>query len=788
MATPQQIDEQIQLERHQCNEGSQRLSENTEKLEKQTYASATIYGSSSINALLPLVVERIESTMLSRICRGHSGVHFKDVYTYLKPIEATVCAAITVKVLFDNVFSPNWKKHATVSIVKCIGRAIENEAMMRHYEDNCPGLLNAVKTKYWHSTTGTDQKVTIIKTIMGRYDDVKNWERWSSPTHAKLGGWLMSCVFEACNWFETIPIVKGNKKQINTVIPTAEFLAQKDALMAQADLFSPIAYPMLIPPNDWSEGHSGGYLLNELTQLYPMVRTKSGNLEVSLKQGKQIYAFLNQLQKTAYVVSPFIMGVAETLMERRIAVGKFLPIVELPLPPKPSDIAENYDSRKNYRRRAAEVLNVNAAAFKRSCRTRMTMNTAAKFKDKSRWYLPWSADFRGRVYPIPNFLSPQSDDFGKSLLRFADESPVNKEAKEWLAFQVGTCWGNGLDKQSIQKRLEWVSSNHNLITAIATDPISNISQWENASEPWQFLHACYEFHHCCIAHDRTTTGLPVAVDGSCSGIQVLAGLSKDRSAAALTNCVPSAEPADAYRTVALTAKPNCPPIVRPFLDRSTVKRCVMTLPYNSQPYSNRLYLKEAFKKKHFEIDNKDLDKTVKAVRNAMEEVVPGAMQTMRWINNEVTELMKKGVDKIEWITPVGFHVVQKYNKPKIERITLKLLGKVNLYMADGDDDKVNNKQHINATAPNLVHSLDSAMLCLATLRFGHPISVIHDSILCRATDMSHLSIAVRQAYNDLFGGESFLESWASQIGATTKPPLIGDLDVSEVLQSTYFFS
>ena len=114
--------------------------------------------------------------------------------------------------------------------------------------------------------------------------------------------------------------------------------------------------------------------------------------------------FLNKIQKVAYTLNPFVVGVAETLMERRIAVGKFIPVVEMPLPPKPVDIAENFDSRKDYRRRAAEVMNINANAFERSCRTRMTMNAVKVFKDKDKFFIPWSFDYRSRVYPIPAFL------------------------------------------------------------------------------------------------------------------------------------------------------------------------------------------------------------------------------------------------------------------------------------------------------------------------------------------------------------------------------------------------
>ena len=137
-------------------------------------------------------------------------------------------------------------------------------------------------------------------------------------------------------------------------------------------------------------------------------------------QGETPVAFLNRIQKVALTLNPFIVNVAETLMERGVSVGKFMPIVEMPLPPKPPDIADNAEARHDYRRRAAEVCNINAQAFKKSCRTRMTMNAVERFKDVEKFFLPWSLDYRGRAYPIPAFLTPQDTDFGKSLLKFAE--------------------------------------------------------------------------------------------------------------------------------------------------------------------------------------------------------------------------------------------------------------------------------------------------------------------------------------------------------------------------------
>jgi hypothetical protein len=53
--------------------------------------------------------------------------------------------------------------------------------------------------------------------------------------------------------------------------------------------------------------------------------------------------------------------------------------------------------------------------------------------------------------------------------------------------------------------------------------------------------------------------------------------------------------------------------------------------------------------------------------------------------------------------------------------------------------------------------------------------------------MSVLSTIVREEYMAIFAGQNYLESFAKQIGAKTLPPMIGDLEPSDVIESTYFF-
>jgi DNA-directed RNA polymerase len=778
LPTPAQIEAQIQLERDAISHGLKKLHKNTKDLENKSYASATIYGATSIDSLLPRVIEKIEATT-TRLTKGQAGVAFKEIQQHLHSIDAPAAAAISLKLTFDKVFSYKEDSNLATKVCEAIGVAVEQECQMRYYENTAPGLLKTIKDNYWHRSIGTQQKLTVVRTLMNR-SDIEHWKTWGSSTRIKLGGWLLDCIMQASGWF-TKDMIQRGKRRLQYVIPTPEFLQIKDAVMRNAELFSPLAWPMLIEPNDWTNDRSGGYLLNEVMCGHNLVRR--GN--PSSIQGEIPLTFLNRIQKVAYRLNPFIVKVAEELDRLERPVGKFLPIVHHELPVKPVDIATNKEARHEYNRKAAEVHNTQAQEFRKSCRTRMTMEAVNRFKDKEKFYIPWSFDYRGRAYPIPAFLTPQDTDFGKSLLRSYEESYLTPESEDWLAFQVATTWG--LDKSPMSERLAWVKENNTFIKRIVLDPIGCLPEWEVADEPWQFLAACEEYYHCVLSGERQFTGLFVATDATCSGLQILAGLARDASTARLVNVLPSDTPQDAYKVVAEAAKPHCPESIQPYLDRKVVKRVVMTVPYNAKPFSNRGYIKDALKDKGIEISKEDLTETVNAVRDAMNCVVPGPMAVMSWIEAEVANAIDNGKQQLEWVTPSGFVVNQKLMKKNTVRVDLQLLGRCQLTVAVDDSNKVDRNHHKNATAPNLIHSLDASLLHLAAIRFNAPIALIHDSVLCRATDMSTLSTVVRETYMHLFAEHDYLNDFASQIGAETTPPIIGDLKPESVIESTYFF-
>ena len=776
MATSSEIQRQVALEQEALSCGKQKLHDSLTRLAEKSYASASVYGTASISAALPDVIKDIEASF-KKLRKGNAGQYYKPVAEHMDKLEPLAIATIALKVTFDLVFSMKRDADNLSNIITSIGNSLEAECKFRWYKANHPGLMKYIEDKYYHESCGTEQKQGIASVIFGRHEI--HWPKWHIKTRASLGAWCLDRVMGTTGWFEK-HLEKRGRRMLTRIVPTPAFVEIRDQLINTAEMFSGIPWPMLVEPNDWTNERSGGYLTNELMRGHEL--TRRGNHHI--KHGETPLKFLNKLQKVRYRVNTHVLEVARHFRDKGTRVGKFIPLCEAFKPPKPPDIEDNAEARQAWKREMAEAYNADRLNFKRSVRTRTQLEAAEKFKEEDCYYLCWSFDYRGRAYPIPAYLTPQDTDFGKSLIRFADESFVDDEAEEWLAFQVATTFG--LDKAPMAERLEWVRNNKDLITKVATDPIGNLPEWEGVEEPWQFMAACHEYHHCCIECDQQFTGLMVAVDATCSGLQILAGLAKDQSTASLVNVCPGDKPSDAYKAVAEEAKKYLPVEMHPWMTRKTTKRTVMTIPYNATKSSSWGYIKEALVEQGYEPEKEEVSLVVNAVYQSMDAIVPGPMRVMRWIKAHVGQYIRSGADHIEWTTPSGFVVNQKRNKKETNQMDLQLMGRtrVNLTVGEGEPCPT---RHKSSTAPNLIHSLDASILHETFQRFNGPFTVIHDSVLCRATDMGTLNALVRETYTDIFTRDCWLSKFGEAINATEEPPIVGTLDPEVVEESTYFF-
>ena len=767
---------QLERELNQQTEARQRLESRHRRACERGYASSNV----DSQALLRKNVGRVANLMATKmkyLRNGKGRVDAALVYKHLKNADTSVLALLTMKVCLDILGKNNTPKLADVSIP--IGRAIETELRLNFYMATDKELFKEVE-KCFHSSTGTKQKATVFKLKFNR--EGIEWSTWSREIAHKVGSWALNCFASETSWIvkETVPA--GRKKSKTVMRYSQEFLGLQGSIIEKANGLAFCAWPMVCPPNDWSNEQRGGYLTEEIRKCSPLIRGKS-SLQGG-KQGELPIHTLNNLQRVAYRLNLPVLDVANHCFDTFKTIGKFRRETILPPPNKP-DGEPTKEELRAYKRERRKVEDFNAQLEQKNYRTTEVIYVANKYADEEKFFVPWSFDYRSRMYPQVTALSPQGTEFDKSLLYFYEEGPINEY---WLAFTVATTYG--LDKATMDERIGWVHDHLDLITHVATDPIGNMSYWEDVEEPWSFLASCLEYNDCCIAKTKETSGLPCGIDATQSGIQHLSSLTLDAHAAAKVNVLPTPSPVDGYRTVAEAShKYISDKTLHPFIDRKTAKRCTMCLPYGLSGHSARNYIREALNEKEgfdLSVPGRLTEITHAIYSSAIPEVFPGPVEVMRWLQQCAKTIMETQ-DSIQWTTPSGFIVQQDLRVSINKRIQTRLMGSVvdcSIGTHWGDPDV---KHHVNALAPNVVHALDAALLQLTFYEWKHPFTVIHDCVLARSCDMDQLANDIRLHFVEMYK-RPILEEWAAEVGVELDQSLIkGTLNLEEVNDSLYFF-
>jgi hypothetical protein len=237
--------------------------------------------------------------------------------------------------------------------------------------------------------------------------------------------------------------------------------------------------------------------------------------------------------------------------------------------------------------------------------------------DPAAFYLPWKADYRGRIYAQTAWLTPQGGDLQRALLEFA-RGQVLTEAG------VGALRRHGANLVSrkrllddlriidrpvvtLDERERWVLEHEHAILASAADPLAEPFWRVVADEPMQFLAFCLAYRQW-KDDPATLIHLPVQIDGTCNGIQHIAALTGDAGLAKAVNVLPRPDglPGDIYSELAERARRTlgqapvskgqavhrrgleladawlaADPARRAWLDRKTAKKVVMTIPYGA---------------------------------------------------------------------------------------------------------------------------------------------------------------------------------------------------------------
>jgi DNA-directed RNA polymerase len=778
MATRQQLDRQFHREIEARQEAVNRLRERTRTAEDRCYASSTVYGSSFLNSGLEAITKEI-ATKLSHITRGWASDKAAAVMA-IKDCDPTVLALITAKGILDVLGQRKLEKPTYAAVTYHIGNLVFDQILLDQFCAKHKDLFESAHSTI-HAHKGYSYRVQRYRAAMRKHGIQA--ARWPTSVKVLVGGWLMDRLAAATGWITTRVVRSSAHKSQTLVVYQPEFLRMKEALMERAEAFAACLWPMLCEPNDWTQDSSGGYLTNELRRLTSLVRSSIPKKRCLLLRESRALAMLNRLQRVPYRINSRVLEIANFCMERRISVGKFRAEEPTPPPPKPEPWETAPDEEKlAYRRARTQIEDKNSALAQKNYRTAEAVFVANKYKQEVFW-IPWSFDFRGRCYPIPTSLSPQGTDFDKSLIYFQEEGPVNEW---WLAFQVATTYG--LDKATMQDRIDWTRNNHDLIDLIASDPEGTVEEWSQAEEPWCFLAAALEYSQCVIHKTKRTSGLPVSVDATCSGLQHLSALALDRTAAEMVNVVPTDKPSDGYAIVAEKAKEILPQHLHHLMNRKLTKRTVMTTPYGVTENSARDYIRQELK--GVELERGELQAIVKAVyRFAVREVFAGPCASMTFIQKTAGTKIKEGSSTLEWFTPSGFHVIQEYRKNESQPVSTRLLGqRIQTWLnKEWEERQIDLNKAKTAASPNLIHSLDASLLHLVFADCEYPFTVIHDCVLGRSCDMDQMGTQIRDKFVEIYS-QPVLQQWAESLGVEFDETVMQNtLNINDVQESSYFF-
>ncbi len=605
---------------------------------------------------------------------------------------------------------------------------------------------------------------------------------WSA-NHADLhlGRFLVETTADATAAFAVVMHRDRRHRKTAVVRVTA---AARDAVRADLaraeERILPLRRPMVCPPVPWKGMHGGGYLTDAtlgnrgaaLVKCRDQPAARAAiNRAVRTRTFSPVLRVVNALQATAWRVN------AELLAAVQRAVDDWPP-----------------------GSRADDPVFL---------RLKERLDQAADLAGEPRVFFPYFLDYRGRAYCVPYGLQPQGDDAARALLEFADGKPLGDGGAAWLAIHLANAYGGPAGRGTLDERVAWTADHEPDILATAADAAA-ARFWVTAKNPWSFLRGCREWAAFRRHGPGHVSHLSVSIDGTCNGFQHLAALARDERTGDDVNLLPADRPRDIYQRVAdavraaLRADPAAAGFWlahEPLIDRDLVKPATLATPYGLTARGTLEQVREALP---------DLPRSreqnrylADLLRRCIADVVDRPAAVMRWLQDVTARLSAHGLG-VQWVAPSGFPVVMQERKPAVVRIVLgsrvghrrELL--VHQYDPAAPISPPAQKRRI---AANFVHSLDAAHLvltvdALAAAGLSH-FHVVHDAFGVHAADVNALSAALRQQFAALHAApllERFVAAERVRTAADgvtwhqVPDPPKGELDVSAVLGSTYFFS
>lgn len=815
---------QLALEHESHEMGEAKFHKAMERQIERSEFAETSVAKPLVAMLVPLFTEELKAWIENQMTK----VRRKSVaLKYLNMIKAERVAALTIKLVISELAR---QRDHLAAVTTRIGRIIEEEARFgrirdeeaKHFQLHIKDALNKRNGHTYKRAfmEAVETKMLEAGELNGAWSD---WQNEDSDILHHIGARCLEILIKSTGLIELVRVGAGKAKEDQQVVrisaPWLEQLAKRSFSLAGINT---INQPMVVPPRPWTRPVGGGYWgKGRRPTRFVRTHTKAALERYRDVEMSEVYRAVNLAQNSAWAINADVLKVAESLLDwPNVPVKKWPNAAVSELPPKPADIDTNPDALKSWKKDAAGVYRGEAARISRRLSLEVAVETARKFADFEAIYFPHNLDWRGRVYALSNF-NPQGNDVTKGLLRASKAEPIGEEGIQWLMIHGANT--AGIDKVPFDERKQWVLDNEKTILKCADDPLQN-TEWMAMDSPFCFLAFCFEWAGVVKEGTGFLSSLPIAFDGSCSGIQHFSAMLRDPVGGAAVNLLPSRTVQDIYRLVsdgcnavlladakdgtfdsteAVVDKKTGEITERRILgtrtlalqwlahgcDRSTTKRSVMTLAYGSKEYGFCDQVRDDIIQPaidegspNFPVPQQAARYMAKLIWDSVGQTVVAAVQAMEWLQSaakllsqEVKEKRTKKILKpampVYWVSPDGFPVWQEYKVSNKVRVDLIFMGDTRLQTTVSQQpqeaDKIDARKQESGVSPNFVHSLDGSHM-RTTVAHAHDLydvnffAIIHDSFGTTAARAGQLFKAVRETMVATYENQDILGDFREQ--------------------------
>ena len=802
------LQRQKDLEAEMVALGVKRFREDNRKAKKGKHESTTPAGVQFLRKGVAKVEKRVNE-LKKNYSEGTPYKYPTDAVERLFELPSDVISFLSLKACVNHLSTPV----KLVKVANELGSFLEDEARFRFFKDSNPAHYGVIMRDLNKRTSNYRKQKRVLVHSSNKAGIA--WKNWLPGNKVRLGQMMVELVCEATKLFEIKFHTHTGIQKRKTVLwleATVESLKWIDKKNSICELYNPVKLPCLISPRKWDSVYSGGYYT--YTHINLVKTMDHSYLEMLEKHDlKEVKKAVNIVQETGWRINKNVFEIMDTLFNSRSSCKVIPEFMERTMPepyPKKGTVGSKAtlkEEQVEWKRAASFIHADNIRLKTKRIQFSQLMWTARKFKDEKVFYFPHTLDFRGRMYANTAFLNPQGEDSARGLLEFSAGKPLGSSGLPWLQVHLANCYG--YDKVSLEARVTWAEFHAQDILDVGTDPLVN-KWWMDADKPWQFLRACIEYVKVKIRGLNYVSYLPVTVDGSCNGLQHFSAMLRDEVGGKAVNLTRTDDPQDIYDIVKdkVVEKIKADPesvVSHSDVNRSLVKRPVMTTPYGASLYGMREQIYEELKKQldkgiTFTTISKDKDLWVYCkylatiIYVAIGETVVSARDGMKWLQ-DVAKVLSQDTKPIYWTVPTGFIVKQKYLKPIVKQVKTIINGKMaSLFSAHGLTDKLDKHKQTNGIAPNYVHSLDACHL-MKTVNLSYTdiqsFSVVHDSFGTHACDMERLSENLRTTFIEIYKEDvlqKFAEEQSGYKNSFPKIPKYGTLNINEVKYAEFFFS